>query len=47
MDLEDARSLLLVQARAENNIENNALAEIIVRVNYFSFLFSIDFRADI
>ena len=33
MDLEDARSLLLVQARAERNVENNTLAETIVLVN--------------
>jgi len=33
MDLEDARSLLLVQARAESNVENNTLAETIVLVN--------------
>ena len=32
MDLEDAKSLLLVQARAESNIENDALAETIVQV---------------
>ena len=32
MDLEDAKSLLLVQARAESNVENNALAETIVQV---------------
>jgi len=38
MDLEDAKKLLLVQARAESNVENNALAETIVQVNYF-FLF--------
>ena len=32
MDLEDAKNLLLVQARAESNVENNALAETIVQV---------------
>jgi len=37
MDLEDAKSLLLVQARAERNVENNALAETIVKVFYSSF----------
>ena len=35
MDLEDAKNLLLVQARADNNGENQALAETIVQVNYF------------
>jgi len=34
MDLEDAKSLLLVQARAESNVENDALAEVIVQVNF-------------
>jgi len=38
MDLEDAKSLLLVQARAERNVENDALAATIVQANYF-FLF--------
>ena len=33
MDLEDAKKLLLVQARAEGNVENNELAEMIVLVN--------------
>jgi len=38
MDLEDAKSLLLVQSRAENNGKNQALAETIVQVNcFFSF----------
>ena len=37
MDLEDAKNLLLVQARAESNVENNALAETIVEVTFFSF----------
>jgi len=32
MDPEDAKRLLLVQARAESNIENGALAETIVQV---------------
>jgi len=32
MDLEDAKSLLLVQARAESNVGNDALAETIVQV---------------
>jgi len=35
MDLKDAKKLLLVQARAEINVENNALAEIIVVVISF------------
>jgi len=38
MDLEDAKNLLLHQSRAENNGENQALAETIVQVNCF-FLF--------
>jgi len=33
MDLEDAKNLLLVQSRAENNRGNQALAETIVQVN--------------
>jgi len=37
MDLEDAKSLLLVQARAENSAENNALSETIVQVIIFFF----------
>ena len=37
MDLEDAKNLLLVQARVESNVENNALAETIVEVIFFSF----------
>jgi len=36
MDLEDARKLLLAQARAEGNAGNQALAEKIVQVNSFS-----------
>ena len=36
MDLEDAKSLLLVQARAESNVKNDALAETIVQVNVSS-----------
>jgi len=39
MDLEDAKSLLLVQAQVESNIGNNRLAEAIVQVNSFLFLF--------
>jgi len=39
MDLEDAKSLLLVQARAENNVGNHLLAETIVQVIPFFFLF--------
>ena len=35
MDLEDAKNLLLVQSRAENNGGNQALAETIVQVNCF------------
>ena len=39
MDLEDAKSLLLVQARAESNVENDALAETIVQVIFpYSFV---------
>jgi len=38
MDLEDAKSLLLVQARAESNVENDALAETIVQVNFPLFI---------
>ena len=38
MDLEDAKSLLLVQARAESNVENSALAETIVQVIFSLFL---------
>ena len=37
MDLEDAKNLLLVQARVESNVENNALAETIVEVIFFFF----------
>ena len=36
MDLEDAKNLLLVQARAERNVEHDALAETIVQVISFS-----------
>jgi len=32
MDLDDAKNLLLVQARAQSNVENDALAEAIVQV---------------
>jgi len=32
MGLDDAKNLLLVQARAESNVENDALAEAIVQV---------------
>jgi len=39
MSLEDAKNLLLVQARMECNIENNTLAETIVQVNSFYFFF--------
>ena len=39
MNFEDARTLLLVQAQAENNVGNQALAGIIVQANlFFSFL---------
>jgi len=41
MDLEEAKALLLVQARAESNIENNELAETIVQVISFSFSWSL------
>jgi len=41
MDLEEAKALLLVQARAESNIENNELAETIVQVIPFSFSWSL------
>ena len=34
MDLEDAKKLLLVQARAEGNVENDELAEMIVLVDF-------------
>jgi len=37
MDLEDAKKLLLVQARVQSNVGNNALTETIVQVNPFSF----------
>jgi len=36
MDLEDAKALLLVQARAKRSDENIALAETIVKVVIFS-----------
>ena len=36
MDLEDAKNLLLVQARAESSVGNNALAETIVQVFFFT-----------
>jgi len=39
MDLEDAKHLLLLQARAERNVENNTLAETIVQVIHFIFIF--------
>jgi len=45
MDLEDAKSLLLMQARAESTIENNALAETIALVIFFSQSF-VEFHAD-
>jgi len=35
LDLEDAKTLLLVQARVERSDENITLAETIVQVNYF------------
>jgi len=35
MDLQDAKNLLLVQARAESNVVNDALAEKIVHVIFF------------
>ena len=38
MDLEDAISLLLVQAREESNIENDTLAKAIVQVNFPLFI---------
>ena len=34
MDIEDAKNLLLVQARAESDVGNIALAETIVLVNF-------------
>jgi len=40
MDLEDAKNLLLVQSRAENNRGNQVLAETIAQVNCF-FLFGL------
>jgi len=42
MDLEDAKRLLLVQARAEGNVGNNALAETIVQVNFFLYLIFVE-----
>jgi len=36
IDLEDAKSLLLIQARAERNVKNNALAETIALVISFT-----------
>jgi len=44
MDLEDAKNLLLVQARVESNVGNNALAEIIVLVNLFLIFFYRDIQ---
>ena len=45
MDLEDAKNLLLVQARAESNVENDALAETIVQVISFPTHF-VEFYTD-
>jgi len=39
MDLEDAKALLLVQARAKGSDENIALAETIVKVVFFTVFF--------
>ena len=44
MDLEDAKKLLLVQARAESNIENDILAETIVQVVAFTVFFNRGFH---
>jgi len=41
MDLEDAKDLLLVQARAESNVANDALAETIVQVIFFPLICSV------
>ena len=40
MDLEDAKALLLVQARAKRSEENIALAEAIVKAVIFSVIFN-------
>jgi len=40
MDLEDAKNLLLVQARAKRSDEDIALAEAIVKVVTFTVLFN-------
>jgi len=47
MDLEDAKKLLLVQARAERSDENIALAEGIVKVVTFTFFLNRDLRTNI
>jgi len=47
MDLEDAKNLLLIQARADSNIGNNILAETIVLVIFFFIPYRRDFQADI
>ena len=47
MDLEDAKTLLLVQSRAENNDGNQALAETIVQVNSFLLFFCSNFHAGV
>jgi len=47
MGLEDAKKLLLIQARAESNVGNNALAEKIVQVISFKKLFRRASHADI
>jgi len=46
MDLEEAKSLLLVQARAERSDENIVLAEIIVQVITFTFFLSNDLHTN-
>jgi len=46
MDLEDAKNLLLVQARADRSDENITLAEAIVQVGTFIFFLNRDFCAN-
>jgi len=46
MDLEDAKALLLVQARAKRSEENIALAEAIVKAVIFAVFFNSAFRTN-
>ena len=46
MDLEDAKALLLVQARAKRSDENIALAEAIVKAVIFAVFFNSAFRTN-